>query len=159
MVRFRSPCSESSSLSPSACRGVYVTSRSGLHDARWYLFHSHFTRQFFYTRQILILSSLSFRTLTNEAARFASISSSTILCTTDMLLRFQSRKGQFRLTTEPDLQFPSLLEQILEKLPPKTDPQSVTLSNRPQGGDARQVSSLKNITLAQVGLKWVVSFC
>lgn len=70
-----------------------------------------------------------------------------------MLLRFQGRNGQFRLTVDPQTEFPAILPQIMEKLPPKTDPKSVTLSNRPQGGDARPVLSLKGVTLQRVGLK------
>jgi len=70
-----------------------------------------------------------------------------------MLLRFQSRHGQFRLTVEPSVEFTSLLPQILEKLPQDTDPQSVKLSNKPQGGDARNVAQLKGVTIQQVGLK------
>ena len=70
-----------------------------------------------------------------------------------MLLRFQGRDGQFRLTAEPETEFTSLLPQILEKLPAGTDPESVTLSNKPQGGDARHITGLKGITLQRVGLK------
>lgn len=70
-----------------------------------------------------------------------------------MLLRFQSRNGQFRLTAEPTTEFTSLLPQILEKLPPDTDPNSVKLSNKPQGGDARKIAQLKGVQIQQVGLK------
>jgi len=70
-----------------------------------------------------------------------------------MLLRFQGRDGQFRLNVEPESDFVSLLPQILEKLPAKVDPASITLSNKPHGGDARQVHTLKGITLKQVGLR------
>ncbi|KAI9723202.1 MAG: nuclear protein localization protein 4 [Chrysothrix sp. TS-e1954] len=70
-----------------------------------------------------------------------------------MILRFQGRDGQFRLTVEPTTEFASLLPQILEKLPSNTDATSVTLSNRPQGGDARLISALKGVAVKQVGLK------
>lgn len=70
-----------------------------------------------------------------------------------MILRFQGRDGQFRLTVEPDTEFPSLLPQILEKLPPDIDANSVTLSNKPEGGDQRVITSLKGVALKQVGLK------
>jgi len=70
-----------------------------------------------------------------------------------MLLRFQGRDGQFRLNVQPETDFPSLLPQILEKLPANIDPASVTLSNKPQGGDARHVQALKGVSLKQVGLK------
>jgi len=69
-----------------------------------------------------------------------------------MLLRFRGRDGQFNITVQPDAEFPTLLPQLLEKLPPKTDPSSVTLSNQPHGGDARNIVALKGVTLKQVGL-------
>jgi nuclear protein localization family protein 4 len=71
-----------------------------------------------------------------------------------MLLRFQSRNGQFRLTAEDNTEFTSLLAGILEKLPSDTDPASIMLSNKPQGGDARKLSALKGVQLSQVGIKY-----
>lgn len=69
-----------------------------------------------------------------------------------MLLRFRGRDGQFNITVQPDAEFPTLLPQLLGKLPPKTDPSSITLSNQPHGGDARTIVALKGVTLKQVGL-------
>ncbi|KAH3914572.1 nuclear protein localization protein [Parastagonospora nodorum] len=69
-----------------------------------------------------------------------------------MILRFVSKEGQFRLTVQPDSTFPELLAQIAEKLPKSVDLQSVTVSNRPQGGDARKISELKGVSFKQVGL-------
>jgi nuclear protein localization protein 4 homolog len=70
-----------------------------------------------------------------------------------MLLRFQSREGQFRLTVQPTDEFASILPQVLEKLPKTTDAASITVSNRPQGGDARVLQNLRGISFGQVGLK------
>ena len=71
-----------------------------------------------------------------------------------MILRFVSKEGQFRLTVQPDSTFPELLAQIAEKLPKSVDLQSVTVSNRPQGGDARKISELKGVSFKQVGLSY-----
>jgi nuclear protein localization family protein 4 len=73
-----------------------------------------------------------------------------------MILRFVSKEGQFRLTVQPDSTFPELLAQIAEKLPKSVDLQSVTVSNRPQGGDARKISELKGVSFKQVGLSYVL---
>ncbi|KAI9834768.1 MAG: nuclear protein localization protein 4 [Sarea resinae] len=70
-----------------------------------------------------------------------------------MLLRFQSRNGQFRLNVAPKDHFTSLLPQISEHLPTNADPSSITLSNRPAGGDARLLRSLKGVAIERVGLK------
>ncbi|QIW96145.1 hypothetical protein AMS68_001663 [Peltaster fructicola] len=69
-----------------------------------------------------------------------------------MLLRFQSRNGQFRLTVEPDTDIASLLPQFLEKLPNDTVPSSITISPRPHGADSRPVASLKGVTIGRLGL-------
>lgn len=69
-----------------------------------------------------------------------------------MILRFTSREGGFRLTTEPTTTFPELLPQIAEKLPKNVDLQSVTVSNKPHGGDARRIADLQGVSLKQVGL-------
>jgi nuclear protein localization family protein 4 len=72
-----------------------------------------------------------------------------------MILRFQSKEGNFRLTVEPSTTFPDIVPQIAEHLPKNTDLQSITVSNKPHGGDARKLTSLRGISFKQVGLKWV----
>ncbi len=69
-----------------------------------------------------------------------------------MILRFVSKEGQFRLTVEPTTTFPDILPQIAEKLPKNVDIQSISVSNRPQGGDARKLVDLAGVSFTQVGL-------
>lgn len=69
-----------------------------------------------------------------------------------MILRFQSRNGQFRLTVEPDTDIASILPQVLEKLPAGTVPSSVTISPKPQGGDSRPIEALQGATFGKLGL-------
>jgi nuclear protein localization family protein 4 len=69
-----------------------------------------------------------------------------------MILRFTSREGGFRLTVDNAVTFPELLPQIAEKLPSTVDVQSITVSNKPHGGDARKISELSGVSLKQVGL-------
>ncbi|KAH7026777.1 NPL4 family-domain-containing protein [Macrophomina phaseolina] len=70
-----------------------------------------------------------------------------------MILRFQSRNGQFRLTVEPKDDFTSVASQIAEKLPPNVDLSTVTISPKPQDkASARKLESLKGITFERVGL-------
>ena len=72
-----------------------------------------------------------------------------------MILRFVSKEGQFRLNVEPTTTFPEVLPQIAEKLPKSVDIQSISVSNRPQGGDARKLADLKGVSFKQVGLSYV----
>lgn len=69
-----------------------------------------------------------------------------------MILRFVSKEGQFRLTVEPEDTFTDITPQVAEKLPKNVDLQSITVSNRPQGGDARKLAELKGVSFKQVGL-------
>ncbi|KAF1941609.1 NPL4-domain-containing protein [Clathrospora elynae] len=69
-----------------------------------------------------------------------------------MILRFASKEGQFRLTVEPTTTFPDILPQISEKLPKSVDIQSISVSNKPHGGDARKISELNGVSFKQVGL-------
>jgi nuclear protein localization family protein 4 len=69
-----------------------------------------------------------------------------------MILRFTSKEGQFRLTVDPTTTFLDILPQVAEKLPKEVDPQSISVSNRPQGTDARKLVDLKGVSFQQVGL-------
>ncbi|KAF2468072.1 NPL4-domain-containing protein [Lindgomyces ingoldianus] len=69
-----------------------------------------------------------------------------------MILRFVSKEGQFRLNVEPTTTFTDIIPQVAEKLPRNIDLSSLTVSNRPHGGDSRKLTSLKGITFKQVGL-------
>jgi nuclear protein localization family protein 4 len=69
-----------------------------------------------------------------------------------MILRFRGRDGQFRLTVEADTDFYDLQNQIAENLPKDTDLATLSVSNKPQGGDARLLKDLRGVKLKQVGL-------
>ena len=75
-----------------------------------------------------------------------------------MLLRFESKHGQFRLTVEPTERFSSLQTRILDNLPPKTDASSIILSNKPVSSNPnpdreRRLADLPGVEIKQVGLK------
>ncbi|KXT14321.1 hypothetical protein AC579_8407 [Pseudocercospora musae] len=69
-----------------------------------------------------------------------------------MILRFQSREGQFRLTIDANAEIPTVLSEVLEKLPKNVIPSTVTISPRPHGADSRPIESLKGVTFGRLGL-------
>ena len=93
-----------------------------------------------------------------------------------ILLRFESKNGQFRMTVDPADDFTSMLagvmtvrcsfgdmaklmtKQILDKLPKDADSRSIVLSNKPANGEDRLLSSLKGVPIQKVGLRYVISW-
>ncbi|KAI5365871.1 Putative nuclear protein localization protein [Septoria linicola] len=69
-----------------------------------------------------------------------------------MILRFQSREGQFRLTVDGNQDIYSVLPQIIEKLPSNVDPSTIKLSPKPHGGETRPMEQMKGVTFGRIGL-------
>ena len=69
-----------------------------------------------------------------------------------MILRFQSREGQFRLNVEATTDIASILPDVLERLPSDTISSTVTVSPKPQGGDSRAIEKLQGVTFGRLGL-------
>lgn len=69
-----------------------------------------------------------------------------------MILRFQSREGQFRLNVENSTDISSILPDVLEKLPKDVVASSITISPKPHGADSRPIESLKGVTFGRLGL-------
>lgn len=69
-----------------------------------------------------------------------------------MILRFQSREGQFRLNVEPTTDISSILPDVVEKLPSDVVTSSITISPKPHGGESRSIQSLKGVTFGRLGL-------
>jgi len=69
-----------------------------------------------------------------------------------MILRFQSREGQFRLTVDSDADISSILPSVLEKLPSDVVASSVSISPKPHGADSRPIEKLKGVTFGRLGL-------
>ena len=74
-----------------------------------------------------------------------------------MLLRFQSKNGQFRLSAEATDTFGSLAAQILPNLPETTEPSSIRISPKPVGEkpteQERRLVDIANAKLSDVGIK------
>lgn len=75
-----------------------------------------------------------------------------------MLLRFESKAGQFRLNAEPTDTFAALTKRILDNLPPNTDAKSIVLSpkpvsNTPAPGRERRLAEIPKVKLSAVDLK------
>jgi nuclear protein localization family protein 4 len=70
-----------------------------------------------------------------------------------MILRFRGPDGQFRLEVDSTDDFASILPKLADILPKNTNPSTITVSNRPQGGDARPLATLKGVTFNRIGIK------
>jgi nuclear protein localization family protein 4 len=69
-----------------------------------------------------------------------------------MILRFQSREGQFRLNVEPTTDISTILADVLEKLPKDVVASTVSISPKPHGADSRPIQALKGVTFGRLGL-------
>ncbi|AEO54327.1 hypothetical protein MYCTH_2296798 [Thermothelomyces thermophilus ATCC 42464] len=69
-----------------------------------------------------------------------------------MLLRLRSPDGMFRLSADKDESFADLIGKLVPQLPSTVDPQSITLSNHPSGGDAKKIGEIARFKISQVGL-------
>ncbi|KAH9825434.1 Nuclear protein localization protein 4, partial [Teratosphaeria destructans] len=69
-----------------------------------------------------------------------------------MILRFQSREGQFRLNVENNTDISSILDDVRERLPKDVIPSSITISPKPAGADSRPIESLRGVTFGRLGL-------
>ncbi|KAF2772108.1 polyubiquitin-tagged protein recognition complex, Npl4 component [Teratosphaeria nubilosa] len=69
-----------------------------------------------------------------------------------MILRFQSREGQFRLNVENNTDISSILDDVRQRLPKDVIPSSITISPKPAGADSRPIESLKGVTFGRLGL-------
>lgn len=69
-----------------------------------------------------------------------------------MILRFQSREGQFRLNVEQGTDISTILPDVLEKLPKDVVPSTVKISPKPHGADSRPIEALKGVTFGRLGL-------
>lgn len=69
-----------------------------------------------------------------------------------MILRFQSKNGQFRLNLEATADIAGILPQVLEHLPKDVKPDSVRMSPQPTGKDSRPIASLRGVTFQRLGM-------
>ncbi|KAF6841220.1 endoplasmic reticulum and nuclear membrane proteinc [Colletotrichum plurivorum] len=70
-----------------------------------------------------------------------------------MLLRLRGPDGMSRLTIDKDDSFAELGRQLLPNLPKTVDPNTITLSNAPTGGDAKRLVDIASFKVGQIGLK------
>ena len=69
-----------------------------------------------------------------------------------MILRFQSREGQFRLNVESNTDISTILPDVLEKLPKDVVTSTVAISPKPHGAESRPIQALKGVTFGRLGL-------
>lgn len=70
-----------------------------------------------------------------------------------MLLRLRGPDGMKRVTVDPDDTFGDLGRQLVEELPSTVDPETITMSNSPAGGEKKRLADISKFKLSQIGLK------
>lgn len=70
-----------------------------------------------------------------------------------MLLRLRGPDGTSRLNIDANDTFGHLGSLLIPNLPETVDPNSITLSNAPTGGDAKNLVEIASFKVGQIGLK------
>ncbi|KAH8676323.1 NPL4 family-domain-containing protein [Xylariales sp. PMI_506] len=70
-----------------------------------------------------------------------------------MLLRLRGPDGMKRITLKEDDTFGDLGRQLVKELPPTVDPETITMSNSPAGGERKRIAEISKFKLSQIGLR------
>ena len=71
-----------------------------------------------------------------------------------MLLRLRTPVGMFRFTVSDNDTFGDLRRQLVAKLPPSVDAQSIVISNTPTFEDSQKIANIARHKIGSIGLRY-----